>query len=107
MDLGLSEEQTMLKDSAVEFLNAELPKTRVRELFESEDGFAPDIWQHKVEMDEKRQQCADSALWGEVEDERIHRELMEEQAQIYRLLVFCMRNLGQLWLRALTCHLLY
>ena len=38
--------------------------------------------QHKVEMDEKRQQCADSTLWGEVEEERIRRELMEEQAQI-------------------------
>jgi len=50
MDLGLSEEQTMLKDSAVEFLNAELPKTRVRELFESEDGFAPDIWKQMADL---------------------------------------------------------
>ena len=39
-------------------------------------------YQHKVEVEEKRQQYADSTLWGEVEEERIRRELMEEQAQI-------------------------
>jgi len=50
MDLGLSEEQIMLKDSAAQFLAEQLPKTRVRELFESEDGFAPDIWRQMAQL---------------------------------------------------------
>lgn len=45
MDLSLTSEQTMLKDSAEEYLKTALPKPRVKELFESPTGFAPDIWQ--------------------------------------------------------------
>lgn len=35
----------MLKQTAEDFLQRELSKARVRELFDSENGFAPDIWQ--------------------------------------------------------------
>ena len=45
MDLSLTHEQTQIKGTAEEFLERELPKARVRELFESETGFAPDIWE--------------------------------------------------------------
>ncbi len=44
MDLSLTETQTMLRDSATEFLTAELPKERVREVDESPTGFNEDLW---------------------------------------------------------------
>ena len=45
MDLGLSEEQEMLKTSARDFLAKECPKKLVRELDESEEGYSPELWQ--------------------------------------------------------------
>jgi len=45
MDFGLSEEQEMLRASAREFLQKECPRQLVRQLEESEDGHAPDLWQ--------------------------------------------------------------
>ena len=39
MDFGLSEEQTMLKTSARDFLDKECPKKLVREMIEDEKGY--------------------------------------------------------------------
>ena len=44
MDLSLSQEQTMIKNSAQEFLQQELPKERVDELFRSDTGHDPELW---------------------------------------------------------------
>jgi len=44
MDLGLSEEQEMLKTSARDFLAKECPKKLVKELDESEEGYSPELW---------------------------------------------------------------
>jgi len=44
MDLRLTEEQEMLKTSARDFIAAECPKAKVRELEEDETGFSPDLW---------------------------------------------------------------
>lgn len=44
MDLGLSEIQQMLKNSAREFLAEECPLTLVRELEEEERGFSAELW---------------------------------------------------------------
>ena len=45
MDLGLSEEQEMLKRTAREMLEAECPKTLVRDMEEDEKGYSPELWQ--------------------------------------------------------------
>ena len=44
MDLGLNEEQEMLRKSAKEFLSKECPKKLVRELDESDTGLSRDLW---------------------------------------------------------------
>ena len=44
MDLGLTEEQDMLKTSARDFLQKECPKQLVRQLDESEEGYSPELW---------------------------------------------------------------
>ena len=44
MDLGLSEAQQMLKNSAREFLDAECPDTLVREMEIDERGYTPELW---------------------------------------------------------------
>lgn len=44
MDLGLSEVQQMLKNSAREFLAQECPLTLVREMEEDERGYTDDLW---------------------------------------------------------------
>ncbi len=44
MDLGLNEEQEMLKKSAKEFLSKECPKKLVRELDEGDSGLSRDLW---------------------------------------------------------------
>ena len=44
MDLGLTEIQQMLKNSAREFLSQECPLTLVREMEEDERGFTDEIW---------------------------------------------------------------
>jgi len=44
MDIGLNEEQEMLKKAAREFLGKECPKKLVRELDESETGLSRDLW---------------------------------------------------------------
>jgi len=44
MDITFTEEQEMLRKSASDFLAAECPKTKVRELEEDEKGYSPEIW---------------------------------------------------------------
>ncbi|MCJ7510168.1 MAG: acyl-CoA/acyl-ACP dehydrogenase [Dehalococcoidia bacterium] len=44
MDLGLSEEQELLKGFVRDFLEKECPETRVREMEEDERGYKPEFW---------------------------------------------------------------
>ncbi len=44
MDLGFDESQTMLKNSAREFLEQECPTTLVRAMEEDERGYTPELW---------------------------------------------------------------
>ncbi len=44
MDLGLSEEQELLKNSAREFLEKECPEEHVRAMEEDEKGYSPELW---------------------------------------------------------------
>ena len=44
MDLGLTEIQQMLKNSAREFLSQECPLTLVREMEEDERGYTDELW---------------------------------------------------------------
>jgi len=44
MNLALSEEQEMLKTMARDFLTNKLPKTVVKEMEESEQGYSPELW---------------------------------------------------------------
>jgi alkylation response protein AidB-like acyl-CoA dehydrogenase len=50
MDLGLSEEQEMLRKSARDFLRRECPKRLVRQLDESEEGYSPELWRKMAEL---------------------------------------------------------
>ncbi|MDI6858268.1 MAG: acyl-CoA dehydrogenase [Dehalococcoidia bacterium] len=44
MDLGLSEEQELLKNFARDFLEKECPESLVREMEEDEKGYSPQLW---------------------------------------------------------------
>ncbi len=44
MDLNLNKEQKMLQKSAHDFLVKECPKTRVREIEKSDDGYSRELW---------------------------------------------------------------
>jgi alkylation response protein AidB-like acyl-CoA dehydrogenase len=50
VDFGLSEEQELLQATVRQFLERECPPTRLREIFESETGEAPDLWKGMVEL---------------------------------------------------------
>jgi alkylation response protein AidB-like acyl-CoA dehydrogenase len=50
MDLGLSEEQEMLKKSARDFLQKECPKRLVRQLDESDEGYSVELWRRMAEL---------------------------------------------------------
>ena len=50
MDLGLSEEQEMLKTSARDFLQKECPKQLVKQLDESDTGYSPELWRKMAEL---------------------------------------------------------
>lgn len=50
MDLGLNEEQEMLKKSAREFLSKECPKKLVRELDEGDSGLSRELWKKMAEL---------------------------------------------------------
>jgi len=44
MDLGLSEEQEMLKNVARDFLEKEVPEKYVRDMEEDDRGYSPEVW---------------------------------------------------------------
>src|SRR3970040_1706290 len=44
MDLGLDEQQEMLKNFARDFLEKECPEQLVREMEEDEKGYSPNLW---------------------------------------------------------------
>jgi len=50
MDLGLSEEQEMLREFARDFLEKECPEAHVREMEEDEKGYSPALWQKMAEQ---------------------------------------------------------
>ncbi|MBW2086110.1 MAG: acyl-CoA/acyl-ACP dehydrogenase [Deltaproteobacteria bacterium] len=50
MDLNLNIEQSILKDSARDFLKAECPKSLVREVREWEDDYPEELWHKMAEM---------------------------------------------------------
>lgn len=50
MDLGLSEEQEMLKNFARDFLEKECPEKHVREMEEDERGYSPELWKKMAEQ---------------------------------------------------------
>jgi alkylation response protein AidB-like acyl-CoA dehydrogenase len=50
MDLGLSEEQEMLKNFARDFLEKECPEKLVRDMEEDETGHSPELWQKMAEQ---------------------------------------------------------
>ena len=50
MDLGLTETQELLKNSAREFLENECPETLVREMEEDEKGYSPELWRKMAEQ---------------------------------------------------------
>jgi len=45
MDLGLDEQQEMLKNFARDFLEKECPEQLVRAMEEDEKGYSPELWQ--------------------------------------------------------------
>src|SRR4030042_6505432 len=50
MDLGLNEEQEMLRKSARDFLQGECPKQLVRKLDESDGGYSVELWRKMAEL---------------------------------------------------------
>jgi alkylation response protein AidB-like acyl-CoA dehydrogenase len=50
MDLGLSEEQEMLKNFARDFLEKECPEKHVRDMEEDEQGYSPELWKKMAEQ---------------------------------------------------------
>ena len=50
MDLTLNEFQTMLQTSAREFMEDQVPRTRVLEIDDSESGFDPSLWEQMSEL---------------------------------------------------------
>lgn len=50
MDLGLSEEQELLKNAARDFLEKECPESLVREMEDDDKGYSPDLWKKMAEQ---------------------------------------------------------
>jgi len=50
MDLDFTSEQDMLRKSVSEFLSKECPYDRVKELEESDIGYAPDLWKKMADL---------------------------------------------------------
>ena len=50
MDLGLSEEQEMLRNFARDFLEKECPESHVRDMEEDETGYSPELWRKMAEQ---------------------------------------------------------
>lgn len=50
MDLGLDEQQEMLKNVARDFLEKECPESLVRQMEEDDKGYSPELWQKMAEQ---------------------------------------------------------
>src|SRR5439155_27107433 len=50
MDLGLTEEQEMLKNFARDFLEKECPESLVRQMEEDDRGYSPELWKKMAEQ---------------------------------------------------------
>ena len=50
MDLSLSEEQTLIRDTAREFLENECPEEHVRAMEEDEQGYSPELWKQMADL---------------------------------------------------------
>jgi alkylation response protein AidB-like acyl-CoA dehydrogenase len=50
MDLGLSEQQDLLKNAARDFLEKEAPEKHVREMEDDEKGYSPELWKKMAEL---------------------------------------------------------
>ena len=50
MDLSLSEEQTLIRESARDFLENECPEEHVRAMEEDEAGYSPDLWKKMADL---------------------------------------------------------
>ena len=50
MDLSLSEEQELLRNSAREFLENECPEEHVRAMEEDENGYSPELWKKMADL---------------------------------------------------------
>src|SRR5262245_43091988 len=50
MDLGLTEEQEMLREFARDFLEKECPEQHVRDMEEDERGYSPELWRKMAEQ---------------------------------------------------------
>ena len=50
MDLGLDEQQELLKSFARDFLEKECPESVVREMEEDEKGYSPDLWRKMAQQ---------------------------------------------------------
>ena len=50
MDFGLSEEQQLLQQTVRRFVENECPPTRLREIFDGEEGHDPALWGGLMEM---------------------------------------------------------
>ncbi len=50
MDLGLNEQQEMLRKMARDFLTTECPKKLVRDMEEDEKGYSPELWAKMAEL---------------------------------------------------------
>jgi alkylation response protein AidB-like acyl-CoA dehydrogenase len=50
MDLGLTEEQELLKNSARDFLEKEVPEAYVRQMEEDETGYSPEVWRKMADL---------------------------------------------------------
>jgi len=50
MDFGFSEEQELLRQSAVDFLSKECPMTYVRQMMDDERGYSEELWKKMAEL---------------------------------------------------------
>jgi len=50
MDLGLDEQQEMLKNFARDFLEKECPEQLVRAMEDDEKGYSPELWQKMAQQ---------------------------------------------------------
>ena len=50
MDLGLSEEQELLKNSARDFLEKECPESYVRQMEDDDRGYSPEVWRRMADL---------------------------------------------------------